>query len=410
MKNNTQSKLPPLISTSDPDSFADFTFRTRLPELLDQIILSNHLEGRHAAELKRFKTQLNCGTVDDCLTAHPYLGEQIGVEAHQTWADEIRRHLGKSWFDLPWYFAESLFYLKVLLGCGYYRPDDRRFHTDPYTSFKEEEMRRPGGAMDLAARIDAELAAADCTATRLSILLRYCLWANRLDLSYKQVLEKYRNREEAGAEHLLVNHSTGIVEALLKARRVDLVLDNSASELMGDLHLARCLLRDSARRSVVLHCKQAPFYVSDATVADVEKTVRSLEQSEAQPLSDLGRSLTESLQAGSLRLQRHYFWSGPLMFSDLPPDLKQELAASDLVLFKGDLNYRRLLGDRKWPPTSDMESIVRYFPAPLGVLRTTKSELIVDLQPDTLQSLDREDPGWQIEGRYGIIRYCDSRS
>ena len=410
MKNDTAAKLPPLIRTSDPDSFAAFTFRTRLPELLDQIILSNRLEGSQAAGLKRLKARLDSGTVDNCLTAHPYLCDQMGSEAYEVWAREIKRHLGKSWRDLPWYFAESLFFFEVLLGWGYYRPGSLRFRTDPYMPFKEEEMHRPGGALDLSERILSEVTEADCPRSRLMLLLRYCLWANRLDLSYRQVFEKYRNREESVAERLLVNHSDSVVEALLKAQRVDLVLDNCASELMGDLNLARYLLHDSAHRSVVLHCKAEPFYVSDATAPDVENTVRSLKQSERQTLRDLGRFLSESLKGGSLRLQRHHFWNGPLMFSDLPSDLRRELSESDLVLLKGDLNYRRLLGDRHWPPTTDMDSIVRYFPAPLAVLRTTKSDLTVDLRRETVRTLNREDPSWQIEGGYGIIRYCDSRS
>ena len=82
---------------------------------------------------------------------------------------------------------------------------------------------------------------------------------------------------------------------------------------------------------------------------------------------------------------------------------------SDLVVLKGDLNYRRLLRDRRWDPATPMEGIVGYFPAALATLRTTKSELIVDCPRETFERLSREDPKWLVEGRYGIIRYCDPR-
>lgn len=57
-----------------------------------------------------------------------------------------------------------------------------------------------------------------------------------------------------------------------------------------------------------------------------------------------------------------------------------------------------------------MESITGYFPAALATLRTTKSELVVDLCPEKVEELSRNDPKWMIEGRYGIIRYCQSEA
>jgi hypothetical protein len=112
---------------------------------------------------------------------------------------------------------------------------------------------------------------------------------------------------------------------------------------------------------------------------------------------------------GALVLEEHYFWNGPLHFPRFPDDLKDQLGRSDLVVLKGDLNYRRLLDDRRWDPATPMEAIVGYFPAALVTLRTTKSELITDIPPQTVKRLDAEDPNWLTEGRYGIIRYCDPR-
>jgi hypothetical protein len=123
----------------------------------------------------------------------------------------------------------------------------------------------------------------------------------------------------------------------------------------------------------------------------------------------MGRALSRWVERGSLVLSKHSFWNGPLHFPGLPSDLKRELGRSDLVVLKGDLNYRRLLADRRWDPATPMEAIVGYFPTALVTLRTTKSELIVDLPREKVERLERDDPKWLVEGRYGIIRYCDPR-
>jgi hypothetical protein len=72
------------------------------------------------------------------------------------------------------------------------------------------------------------------------------------------------------------------------------------------------------------------------------------------------------------------------------------------VLLKGDANYRRLVGDRRWPAATPMEALTDYFPAPFAVLRTLKSEIVVDVPSE--RGLDREDPDWRTNGRRGIIR------
>jgi hypothetical protein len=78
------------------------------------------------------------------------------------------------------------------------------------------------------------------------------------------------------------------------------------------------------------------------------------------------------------------------------------------VLIKGDANYRRLVGDRRWPASTPMEGLTGYFPAPFAVLRTMKSEIVVDLGEDQVQRLDGEDPQWRVNGRRGILRLVAS--
>jgi len=74
------------------------------------------------------------------------------------------------------------------------------------------------------------------------------------------------------------------------------------------------------------------------------------------------------------------------------------------VIVKGDANYRRLLGDARWPHTTPFAHAIRYFPSPLVVLRTLKAEIIVGLQPGQAEQLQAEDPAWLVNGKRGIIQ------
>ena len=89
------------------------------------------------------------------------------------------------------------------------------------------------------------------------------------------------------------------------------------------------------------------------------------------------------------------------------PRIHRELSRSDLVLFKGDVNYRRLLDDRHWPHTAHMAEIAGHLPAPFCALRTLKGELIVDLQPGQAEALAAADPTWMINGERGVIQFVN---
>jgi hypothetical protein len=80
------------------------------------------------------------------------------------------------------------------------------------------------------------------------------------------------------------------------------------------------------------------------------------------------------------------------------------LAQAHLVIIKGDANYRRLLGDSRWPTTVPAATAVPYFPAPFVALRTLKSDPIVGLPPSLAEQLDQTDAAWRVNGQWGLIQ------
>lgn len=90
------------------------------------------------------------------------------------------------------------------------------------------------------------------------------------------------------------------------------------------------------------------------------------------------------------------------------PDLFLHLSRSDLVIFKGDLNHRKLTYDCAAPASTPFDVAIGSMASAAGApvvasLRTIKSDVVVGLGPtgdEVAQELDKIEPGWRISGKY----------
>ena len=67
-----------------------------------------------------------------------------------------------------------------------------------------------------------------------------------------------------------------------------------------------------------------------------------------------GLKWKDYLESGLWELSADSFWTFPHVYSEMcsaDPPLYSTLAEAKLVIFKGDLNYRKLVGDRNWETT-----------------------------------------------------------
>ncbi|KAH9287297.1 Protein-glutamate O-methyltransferase [Echinococcus granulosus] len=280
----------------------------------------------------------------------------------------------------------------------------------------------------------------------LKFYLMCSLWSNEFDLSLKADETELETHTDASQLRLDVRIKTAtqmVVDDLdaitsrwpphLAAASVDhrrtvvLVMDNTAPEMFADLVLGEFLLGAGLAERIVFMPKIMPWFVSDATQFDFDWLLK-----EALPACGVSRKLavwagrwSQRFHEGSFAVELHAFWTLPFGYNELQtrsPDLYCRLTTDcNVVIFKGDLNYRKLLEDRLWAPDSQEDKTTafrRCFPnslppddgggrgsQPLLVaLRVAKSDVAVGLTSPRLQAVRALDPQWWVKGLFGFAQ------
>ena len=91
-------------------------------------------------------------------------------------------------------------------------------------------------------------------------------------------------------------------------------------------------------------------------------------------LMKYGEKWKKYIKSGTWSIHPDPFWTYPFDYSTMAQhdqQLYSILSEASLLIFKGDLNYRKLVGDLKWKPTDTFKDALQGFhPAPLVTLRT----------------------------------------
>ena len=255
------------------------------------------------------------------------------------------------------------------------------------------------------------------------VFSQIALWGNKCDLSISQGADN--SQKQCLLEQLLhlksnilADDTSAALAALRGAgdtdgSRVDIVLDNAGFELVTDLCLAEVLLATGLASCIHFHGKALPWFVSDVTEEDFLWTLNTMCATNNLAVSQCGAKWKSRLQEGSWVFKTHTFWTLPYDFSQMrwhAPDLYADLAKAALVFFKGDLNYRKLVGDRDWDPTTPFSiSLQGFHPAPLCSLRALKADTVVGLRPGLAEEVALRDEKWQVNGNWATISFCGER-
>lgn len=382
------STAPPILS-GVPGSFAWGVFHERHPKLIQQVLDAQPYGPSEQAAIQRLLVESTTGVLE------PLDENTADREQWLRWGESL---YGRPWGEAPFLWAESFFYRKLLQATGYFRPG--AWHgIDPFAPVKNAELTSPAVSDELAALHDLPDLSTD---KKREVLLASALWGNQADLGFQLTASTDNSRSSS----LLVDDSPLLWSTLAESNNptVCVVADNVGRELLPDLVLVDHLLTSGLASEIVLYVKPYPYYVSDATMSDVLATVQFLRASHEEEASKIGLRLWQAMNTNRLAIRTHSFFCAPLPFHDMPADLSAEFASATMALLKGDLNYRRLVGDQQWPDTSPFNEITDYFPSPVAVLRTLKSDVIVGLTPQQVADLDSTGQQWRANGKRAIIQ------
>ncbi|KAF6241862.1 hypothetical protein HO173_000574 [Letharia columbiana] len=379
---------------------------------------------------------------------------------------------GPNWFSVPWLFAECYLYRRVHTS---FSLSD---HWKTYDVFSRQKMStfrssRPA-VLELAAKYKDLVSQLERDVNSLKVpeelveaerilfteMCEICLWGNATDLSLLTSLSYEDIQKLQGADarkkaenNILVNDLPAAYTVLKEAqktdkkvRRVDIVLDNAGFELFVDLILAGYLLAAGLATQITLHPKTIPWFVSDVIPADFAALLSALanpqgfystpnehsdqvqdplSEKEASDLSFLFQHWAGFHAEGQLILRPNLFWTSAHSYWHLPqaePRLYEDLKDSELVIFKGDLNYRKLTADAMWEPTTAFTTAI----GPMGpasnvrtlALRTCKADTVVGLPDGADERLKGMEGGggdsgarkWAWSGKWAVVQFCDGKA
>lgn len=420
--------LPPVIRSNVPNTWAYDTMSRRIvEEILPRIYRDNQQYKEILLKLKDFENSVRLG--------RDYILEDItdGEEDNEVWKDLISSIPmdERNWLDAPWLISEFYFYRRIVQIFDYFNTGIDMFLDQKRNGLIDSI---PFIAQTLPS-VDQIIASGNPSAA-IQLGLFTSLWGNKLDLSLwpkslsSNIPLENRNSNEvtqtAGSitttdqlllirRFILDDQSDEVIDHLLQSPTedklksdliVDIVVDNAGYELVSDFILAYILFSLNIVKKIRFHTKRHPTFVSDATTNDCLFTIDYLKgiQSE-ESIRQFGMKLQELQQEGRIEFIDDFFWCQPIAFWDIPDRVIEKMKNSDLVIIKGDANYRRALGDRQWNYEIPSKEILSYWPVPFCALRTLKAELACGISLDKQQGIVKEDEKWLVSGKWGVIQF-----
>ena len=216
---------------------------------------------------------------------------------------------------------------------------------------------------------------------------------------------------------ILVNNTEEVwnyVQNLPKVqdKQLSIILDNGGLEVISDLCFATFCMKHNLFNRVRFYVKRIPWFVSDVTYKDFMWTLEQIKNDHSNPVfQHLSDQWFHYLDTNQWEVVEESFWTLSVPYNRMKkehPELYDQLSKSQLLMFKGDLNYRKLGADLQWPLTTDFETFLRgFYPAPLVALRTIKAEIVCGLPCGKEEELFKKAEDWMYSGDYAVVQFIN---
>lgn len=455
------SQLPPLYYNHDLDSFGYATARSRWPIILKTAVHDVQLTARTASPLMRSQSVTIISAIEQLMTNIEQNAPVVCFTKAETelvpglgdYNDTITKSGPYTWLDGPWLFTECYLYRALDIAI---KSQSEWVHWDVFERLKRDTFKSSAFGVEEIASYYRKLSTQLKTdgaipLDKLKLLFEdfvdTSLWGNATDLSLlaNATLEDIQSRQgsaarAASAKNILCNDLPLAWNRLLavpfEKRRVDFVLDNAGFEFYTDLTLALFLLDSKLVPEVVFHCKTRPWMVSDTMIKDYKLWVHDMKDPDVftgskhrEDLNHFVDSVEHYHHQGKFKLVDSEFWTGSTDYWEICPEetkyggseLWKYFQDSTLVIVKGDLNYRKLTGDRKWVRSTPFNTAINKL-AKSGIhilaLRTCKADVCAGLPEGKDEELcklwvsEGHEVGalWCSSGKWAVVSYSDGKS
>lgn len=406
-------------------SFAYFTIKERLPRIITQsidILVRNKDDiGEEYGEDAKRELKTVIGELSklkyEIQTNKPMRNIESNASDVKSYNDYLTQQPNKTYFTAIWLHAECYMYRRIR---EIFELTEHLRSYDPFSVQKRSAYETNSAAvLQLSKYLVSNLTDSIDTKSEFIKLLKLNLWGNQCDLSFSSgVVEDcsdWFQILDSMEANIVSDHSEDVWSAVSDAngtsRIIDIVLDNSGYELFTDLCLADFLISHKFADSIRIYVKNIPWFVSDVMKSDFDWTLHQLLNSKEKDMKYLGERWTKYVNNQIWTIVQDDFFTLPHDYSlmaSTAPALYKQMQEAKVVIFKGDLNYRKLLGEKNWQPSTPCNVALQGFgPSKIVTLRTVKCQLICGLEPGVAEALSVKDPEWETTGKYGVIQYCE---